>query len=247
MRAASVLMATVLCLSLSGVGLAGDAASAVSSASPTPAAASSEAAAVATPAAAPSSTAPGAGERKKARRRHQTAHAATAATASPGAAASSAAHDAVPPSSPFAAFSQGASRGPIKITADNMTLDTKAALVLFAGHVHATQATGDLTSKTLKVVYSDPNFKEMRELIADGDVRMSQGTRWVTGDHAILDQQKHTVVMTGNPVVHDGQDQITGSRITVYLETGQSVVEGARAVIFPRRSENADNVGSDRQ
>jgi lipopolysaccharide export system protein LptA len=243
---AAALMAAALALSLAGAGLADDADTA-SPASPTPTA-SAQATATATPAAAPSSTATAPGARRSTRRRHTAARAGKAASAaSPAAAASPSSRGGLPANSPFAAFSQGASRGPIKITSDSMTLDSKGATVLFSGHVHANQATGDLTSKTLKAVYSDPNFHEMRELIADGDVRISQGTRWVTGDHAVMDQQKHTVVMTGNPVVHDGEDQITGSRITVYLDTGQSVVEGARAVIFPRRSENTDNVAGERQ
>jgi lipopolysaccharide export system protein LptA len=73
-------------------------------------------------------------------------------------------------------------------------------------------------------------------MIADGNVRISQGTRWATGDHAILDQTKHTVTLTGSPVVHDGEDQIAGTKITVHLDTNQSDVENARAVIFPKES-----------
>jgi lipopolysaccharide export system protein LptA len=42
--------------------------------------------------------------------------------------------------------------------------------------------------------------------------------------------------------VHDGTDQITGSKITVHLDTGKSVVENARAVIFPKQTQTTDNV-----
>ncbi len=154
-----------------------------------------------------------------------------------------------PGNSPFAGFGITNSKGPTRITSDTMTLEYKDKYVIFSGHVHATQPNGDLTSNTLKVVYADPDFKELSAMFADGDVRMSQGTRWVTGEHAVLDEQKHTVVMTGNPIVHDGEDQITGAKITVYLQTSRSVVEGGvHAVVFPRKSENADNVdSSDRQ
>jgi lipopolysaccharide export system protein LptA len=124
---------------------------------------------------------------------------------------------------------------PINIKSDTMQLDYKGNSVLFTGHVNAVQATGHLTSDRLRVNYGQ-GFKDVREMIADGNVRISQDTRWATGDHAVLDQTKHTVVLTGSPVVHDGSDQITGRRITVYLDTGKSVVEGARAVIFPKSS-----------
>jgi len=127
-----------------------------------------------------------------------------------------------------------------------MALDYKGNSVLFTGHVNAVQATGHLTSDRLRVNYGQ-GFKDVREMIADGNVRISQDTRWATGDHAVLDQTKHTVVLTGSPVVHDGTDQITGRRITVYLDTGKSVVEGASAVIFPNSSSGqtqAENSGN---
>ena len=48
--------------------------------------------------------------------------------------------------------------------------------------------------------------------------------------------------MTGNPVIHDGQDQITGTKVLVYLDSQKSVVEGpARAVIFPHQDKTRDN------
>lgn len=146
--------------------------------------------------------------------------------------------------SPLAGLSFGASHGPINVKSDTMTLDQQDQSVLFSGHVRAVQSASELTSNTLKVVFANSSFHDVSEMTADGDVRITQGTRWATGDHAILDQTKHTVVLTGNPVVHDGTDQIAGTRITVYLDNGKSVVEGARAVIFPRRSENADNDNS---
>ncbi|HVA81776.1 MAG TPA: LptA/OstA family protein, partial [Candidatus Binataceae bacterium] len=124
---------------------------------------------------------------------------------------------------------------PINIKSDTMQLDYKGNSVLFSGHVNAVQATGHMSSDRLRVNYGQ-GFKDVREMIADGNVRISQDTRWETSDHAVLDQTKHTVVLTGSPVVHDSTDQITGRRITVYLDTGKSVVEGARAVIFPKSS-----------
>ena len=78
-------------------------------------------------------------------------------------------------------------------------------------------------------------------MVADQNVRMSQGTRWATGDRAVLDQANHTVILTGSPVVHDGDDEVTGSKITVHLDTGKSEVEGARAMFFPNDQKTRDN------
>ncbi len=142
--------------------------------------------------------------------------------------------------SPFSSLQFSGNKGPIDIKSDALDLDYKGNVVTFRGHVHAAQADALLTSDTLTVTYGK-DFHEVKEMVANDNVRMSQGTRWATGDHAVLDQAKHTVTLTGNPVVHDGEDQVTGSKITVHLDTGKSEVEGARAVFFPKEQKTRDN------
>ena len=141
---------------------------------------------------------------------------------------------------PFSSLQFSGNKGPIDIKSDALDLDYKANVVTFRGHVHAAQADAVLTSDTLTVTYGK-DFNEVKEMVANNNVRMSQGTRWATGDHAVLDQAKHTVTLTGSPVVHDGEDQVTGSKITVHLDTGKSEVEGARAVFFPKEQKTRDN------
>jgi lipopolysaccharide transport protein LptA len=142
--------------------------------------------------------------------------------------------------SPFSSLQFSGNKGPIDIKSDALDLDYKGNVVTFRGHVHAAQADALLTSDSLTVIYGK-DFHEVKEMVANENVRMSQGTRWATGDHAVLDQAKHTVTLTGSPVVHDGEDQVTGSKITVHLDTGKSEVEGARAVFFPKEQKTRDN------
>src|ERR1700691_5955682 len=123
----------------------------------------------------------------------------------------------------------GNSKAPIDIKSKSMSLDYTNHSVLWTGSVHATQADAQLTSDQLRVNYFDKDFKQMKDMVADGNVRLSQGTRWATGRHGVMDQTKRTVVLTGSPVAHDGNDQITGCKITVYLNTSQSVVDCAHA------------------
>jgi lipopolysaccharide export system protein LptA len=119
-------------------------------------------------------------------------------------------------------------------------LDYKHNAVVFRGHVHATQADGALTSNTLNVKYGK-DFHEVQDMAADGNVRISQGVRWCTSDHAVMDQRQQTVTLTGSPICHDARDQIAGTRIIVHLDTGKSDVEAARALIFPQPSKTRDN------
>jgi lipopolysaccharide transport protein LptA len=133
----------------------------------------------------------------------------------------------------FGGMQFGNNKAPIDIKSTSMSLDYQNHSVLWVGNVHASQADAQLTSDQLRVNYFDKDFKQMKDMVADGNVRLSQGTRWATGKHGVMDQTQHTVVLTGSPVAHDGNDQITGCKITVFLNTSQSVVECAHAVLFP--------------
>jgi len=191
-----------------------------------------EPAALATPAA-----------RARARRRTHSngpTQSASAKTNSRDSGAATNAKDSTGPDSPFSSLQFSGSKGPINIKSDALNLDYKGNVVTFRGHVHANQGDATLTSDMLTVAYGK-DFHEVKQMLAEGNVRMSQGARWATGDHAILDQARHTVILTGSPVVHDGEDQVTGSKITVHLDTGKSEVEGARAVFFPKDQQTRDN------
>jgi lipopolysaccharide export system protein LptA len=131
-------------------------------------------------------------------------------------------------------------RGPVSIQSDSLGLDYKQNVVLFSGHVHATQADSALTSNTLRVKYGK-DFHQVQDMAADGNVHISQGVRWCTSDHAVMDQRQHIVILTGSPICHDASDQIAGTRITVHLDTGKSDVEAAKAVIFPQQAKTRDN------
>ncbi len=141
---------------------------------------------------------------------------------------------------PFTAFSFSADKGPIDIKSDALSLDYKAKIIVFRGHVHGVQSGTDLTSDVLQVRYGK-DFNDIQIVVADGHVKITQGGRWAIGDHAVLDQAARTIEMTGSPVIHDGPDEIAGSKILIYLDSQKSVVEGAHAVIFPRKQETRDN------
>lgn len=145
-------------------------------------------------------------------------------------------------SSPFGGFESSSNHGPINIKSETMSFDYKNNVVVFSGHVHAEQSGSELTSNTLHVQMNKQS--QIQEMIADGNVRMSQGQRWATGDHAVLDENVHTLVLTGSPVVHDGKDQIAGTKITVHLQTSVSEVTDPKAVIFPHESKTPNNSGT---
>jgi lipopolysaccharide transport protein LptA len=143
---------------------------------------------------------------------------------------------------PFGAFTNSKNRGPVNIQSEALSLDYKNNAVLFTGKVHATQADGVLDSNTLHVKYGK-DFHEVQEMIADGEVHLSQGLRWCTSDHAVMNDALHTLILTGTPICHDAKDQISGTKITVHTDTGKSDVDGpgVKALIFPQEAKTRDN------
>jgi lipopolysaccharide export system protein LptA len=84
---------------------------------------------------------------------------------------------------------------------------------------------------------------QLREVEATGSVRIDQGDRWATGGRAVFDQERRTLVLSENPVLHDGPNQIAGDRVVVYIDENRSVVEGGdkrvKAVLFPEQKKTA--------
>ncbi len=139
------------------------------------------------------------------------------------------------------------SKGPINIKSDSLALDYKGKIIVWTGNVHAVQSGTDLICDVMHAYYGT-DFNDIKLVVADHNVKITQGGRWATSDHAVLDQAKRVITMTGNPVIHDGPDQITGTKVLVYLDSQKSVVEGpARAVIFPRKDKTRDNQQSESQ
>src|SRR5262249_6135123 len=96
-----------------------------------------------------------------------------------------------------------------------------------------------------------PDTGRVQNIVAVGNVRIDQGTRWAVGGQAVFDQGQRTLVLTQNPVLHDRPNVVAGDRVIVYLAETRSIVEGARkrvkAVLYPNSDNNASNAGTPAQ
>lgn len=82
------------------------------------------------------------------------------------------------------------------------------------------------------------NKLTLQTVTCTGNVRIDQATRWATGGKAVFDQSKRTFVLSEKPFLHEGQNEVSGDRITVYLDENRSVVESSpakrvQAVLYP--------------
>jgi lipopolysaccharide export system protein LptA len=83
------------------------------------------------------------------------------------------------------------------------------------------------------------------KIVASGEVRISRAEGGVaTAEEAVYYQLDDKLVLTGRPVVKQGNDFVEGDRITIFLKENRSVVESAKdhkvkATIFPRTVQKA--------
>jgi len=96
------------------------------------------------------------------------------------------------------------------------------------------------------IAYYDPETKQMRQIVAEGKVNATQGNRVATGEKAVFDDKSKTVTLTGNPVMRQGNSQVTGTKVVYYMDQDRAIAEGdgkvrVQATIFPEELKNQDN------
>lgn len=133
---------------------------------------------------------------------------------------------------------------PIYITADWMEVDRKKNTLTYKGRVVTVQADMTMRSDVLRAYY-DPEMKQMKQIVAEGNVNAVQGNRVATGQKAVFDEKSKTVTLTGNPVMRQGNSQVSGIRVIYFIEEDRAVAEGdsnvrVRATIFPEELQRQD-------
>jgi lipopolysaccharide export system protein LptA len=128
-------------------------------------------------------------------------------------------------------------KDPIYITSDWMEVDQKKNTITYKGRVVMVQADMTMRSEALTAHY-DPEMKRIGRIIAEGKVNATQGDRVAIGDKAVFDEKAKTVTLTGNPVMRQGNNQVSGTRVTYFIEQDRAVAEGdgkvrVQATIFP--------------
>lgn len=116
-------------------------------------------------------------------------------------------------------------RGPVEVAADRLEADDQAGQLVFSGHAVAVQDDVTIHGDRLIVKYTGEK-RDIQQVIAEGGVRIVQGTRVATGDRAVLYHSEERIVLTGSPQVSDGDNFVKGQEITIYLHDKRSVVTG---------------------
>lgn len=134
----------------------------------------------------------------------------------------------------LSAMSLTSQRGPVEVRADELEFEYQTRRLTYRGKVVVTQDDITLRSDSLQVVIDETAREKVKEVIAEGNVRISQGARSAGGDRATYDGATRTIVLSGNAVLREGPNEVAGDRVRVFLDEQRSVVEGGvRARLVP--------------
>lgn len=140
---------------------------------------------------------------------------------------------------------------PTVIKSDSLEIDNKRRVVRFAGNVEATRGDVVIRCSNMLVHYRESETQKQKNavdqkglridrIVAKGDVRVRRAEGGeATAEEAVYYQDTEKIVLTGKPVVKQGEDFVEGGVITLFLKEDRSLVEGSkeqkvRAVLGPR-------------
>jgi lipopolysaccharide export system protein LptA len=125
-------------------------------------------------------------------------------------------------------------RGPITITSETLTADNKAHTALFERNVVA--KTTDLTIQADKMlVFYTESGGDVTKIESSGNVRVFRDSRIITSNAAIYFSDEEKVLFTGEPRAMDGNNIVTGTKITYYMADDRFLVENSKVILKSKK------------
>ncbi len=128
---------------------------------------------------------------------------------------------------------------PIEITAQELEVLQQERQSIFTGDVVAIQGEMTLSADQL-IIHLQEDQDQVDHLEAIGRVRFLQQDRVATADRAVFQQEEEVLILTGNAVVTQGENTISGDEITLFIQENRTLIKGSennrvKAVIVPEK------------
>lgn len=155
--------------------------------------------------------------------------------------------------SPFGALDFTSRKEPIHIRSHDLEFFYNQKRIIYRGSVVAMQGDSTLKSSTLTVTYEDATTtptaqageavnttkgQKIKEIIAEENVEIISTTRQATCNKAVFSDTARTITLTGNATLRDEANEVTGQKVTIYVDEGRTTVEGDPKMILTPKPEN---------
>ena len=115
---------------------------------------------------------------------------------------------------------------PVEVTADRLDVNQTDGTATFEGNVVVVQGELTLTAGRVLVEYGTTQPREIERIHAFGNVVLVSPTEAAEGDEAVYEVASRSVVMTGNVLLTQELNVVSGEKLTIDLDTGTGLVEG---------------------
>lgn len=128
-----------------------------------------------------------------------------------------------------------AKRDTIHIVSDRLEAYQQKQQVIFIGHVVAKQGELTIRGDRMTIFYLEDKPAEAKDddlggsverIDVEGNVRITHKNTLATGQHAVYYRSENKFVLTGKPRVQQKENFIQGDKITHFLDSEKSIVEG---------------------
>lgn len=128
-------------------------------------------------------------------------------------------------------------KGPVTVTSETLTADNQAHTALFEKNVIAKTTDMTMYADWMLVYYTDPGG-DITKIESRGNVKVLKEDKVMTSQEATYYADgPERIVFTKNPRAFDGQNVVTGTKITYFVDDERSFVEGSSKVIMKNKQE----------
>lgn len=118
---------------------------------------------------------------------------------------------------------------PVKITADNFTVDQANNTGTFTGSVVIDRTGLTIWASKVVVVYGKGGETDIDSITATGSVRIKTPAQEATGGRATFDPLSQILRLSENVKVLNAQGQVSGPELTINLASQTSTFQGGKS------------------
>ncbi|MEQ3624597.1 MAG: LptA/OstA family protein [Celeribacter sp.] len=130
---------------------------------------------------------------------------------------------------------------PVEVVSDTLEVNEEAGTAVFSGDVLVVQGDMRLSAATVRVEYTqqpegaeadEGAGNEIERLYASGGVTLTSGEDSAEASEAVYTLASGEVVMTGDVLMTQGGNLLSGQKLRLNMETGNGIMEGRVRTTF---------------
>lgn len=123
---------------------------------------------------------------------------------------------------------------PVEITSDTLSVNQADGSATFSGNVVIGQGDMRLQAQNVRVEYAQGDRTRIQKLHASGGVTLASAAEAAEAQEAVYEVTSGTIVLTGNVLLTQGANVMSGQKLTVDLSSGTGQMDGrVRTILQP--------------